>query len=378
MGPDRNVPLSGRSSRRPHPATSIDVEAPNLCKDYILGFCLSSLSIKRRGTSLVCAKVHSDEARRRVQDLVAQGRPPRDYVNWHRELIDNCRSVVGDEDRRIAGVARRLKESYGFSEPPSAIIVQNLRVLQELGILVSGVLSADAQVRNVDDEEDISGPSVDIGPSDVAVEHSAEPEIGIKILGVASGDREISSAKAATGVVPAVRGDSSLGKKSEESKSNGKDHSEGGEEFIAKADGKDTGKDENTKNTAGEGHGEAEDERKDDRSGKAENLSVDKGGSSPSNPEAAMRSKLWENTGTGPGGLLLNREYKQRVCGQCGGLISLHDAETRLASHYAGKQHTSLVSLREKLLEVSTYFFALLCVGLSLCRIVLLAVRGVG
>lgn len=316
LGADRDQPLSTKSSGPPQPPGIVDIEAPDICKDYLLGLCLSSLSIKRRGGLLVCTKVHSEEARSRFRDLLAQGRPPRDYVRWQHELIDNCRAIVSEEDRRISGAARRLKESYGFTEPPSAIIVQDLGVLQELGILLNGVLSADAQVRNVDEEEDADGLDQDMDRSAALRQEKSEPDLAIKIIGVDGGAKNEET-------TPVKR----------EKTENALDVSKEEREVKTSTLKEESGAPEN-----------------------APTLPSKKKEPPLSEAQELARSKLRDSTGVGPGGLLLNRDYKQRVCGQCGGLISLHDAETRLASHYAGKQHTSLVSLRDKLREVSFLF----------------------
>lgn len=68
-------------------------------------------------------------------------------------------------------------------------------------------------------------------------------------------------------------------------------------------------------------------------------------------PEQIM-NKFYE-TGQGPDGLMmLDRKQSLRVCACCGGFISLVDAESRLLSHYGGKSHHSLETLRKKVPEI--------------------------
>lgn len=308
LGPDRNK-IPGEDIRQGHPHV-VGYNDPQICKGYLLGLCLSTLSVKRGGCMMSCDKVHSDEARREFEDADRNGRAP-EKRRWQQDLADECRIVVNDEDRRIQAAAHRLKAAYGFEEPATAIIVKDLPVLQSLGLLVNGVPSATGESAS-DDEEDEKSPGLEgIAVLNAKVEGgdavgSGSTSMEIRIIGGESQDKNpVSPAHdsavkdQSSNAAPATSMDAAAGKEC-----------------------------------------------------KIEGLVTEeaKAATSPSASIAMPpRHRIGEAGRSGPGGLLLSKSYKQRVCGQCGGLFSLYDAETRLASHFSGKQHTSLVAVREKL-----------------------------
>lgn len=307
LGPDRNK-IPGEEVRQGHPHV-VGYSDPSICKGYLLGLCLSTLSVKRRGCLMSCNKVHSDEARREFEAADHNGCAP-EKRRWQRDLADDCRTVVNDEDRRIQAAAHRLKAAYGFEEPASAIVVKDLSVLQSLGLLVNGVPSSAVESES-DAEEDEKSPASD---------HVANTETKVSggdVVGSGANSMEIRI----------IGGQSSKNPVFPVHDSTVKDQSSGGARGTCM--GTSTGKESKIKNT---------------KSGDAKCSTA---------PTVASvlppRHHIGEDGRSGPGGLLLSKSYKQRVCGQCGGLFSLYDAETRLASHFSGKQHTSLVAVREKL-----------------------------
>lgn len=270
LGPERNkLPGTHASSG---PSVTLSYDDPSVCKDYLLNFCLSSLAIKHK--SFACNLTHSADALRQFKCA----RDARATRFWQQDLANSCRTIVDDEDRRIHGAARRLKESYGFPEPPAAIIVKDLGVLQELGLLVGGVEEKDEE-----DEEEVE-----------MVVEKKEEDTGIKVL---NGEEAKTKSEASA---------------------------------PERKEGENEGQDGLKKDGAGEGG----------KSGEA---------SAQAKPRRTFNGG---EDGVGPGGLLLNGDYKQRVCGQCGGLVSLYDAETRLVSHFTGQHHRSMVALRKKLREL--------------------------
>jgi RNA-binding protein Luc7-like 2 len=105
MGVDRNELPSNRSKK-----DTIQFDDPRVCKHYLLGLCPSLLTVKRRGDSGPCTNIHDDNLVKRFNDENAAGRV-RDVLRWQASLAQICRTIVADEDRRIQGVARRLKVS---------------------------------------------------------------------------------------------------------------------------------------------------------------------------------------------------------------------------------------------------------------------------
>jgi hypothetical protein len=113
-------------------------------------------SEKRRGYLVSYKKLHSEESLRRFRLADAKG-TVRETRRWPQDLAEACHVVVKDEDRRIPGVARRLKQSYGFEHQPSAIIVKDLSVLKSLGLLVDSIPTIDDEApRSEDDNEGVS------------------------------------------------------------------------------------------------------------------------------------------------------------------------------------------------------------------------------
>jgi LUC7 N_terminus len=314
LGVDRNK-LPGEEHEGGH---SVGYDDISLCKDFLLGLCLSTLSVKRRGYLVSCNKLHSDEALRQFRLADAKG-AVREKRRWQQDLAEACRVVINDEDRRIQGVARRLKQSYGFEEQPSAIIVKDLSVLQSLGLLVDGIPTVDDEaLRSDDDDEGASND--DASPRREGVESMGDKDGKVTGASVADGAMDIkilgrrsptSDGKIAGSAARALETSSAT---------------QNAREVFGKV------------NNTVEG-GDEEDET-------MVPLKVEVTAS------VFPRHSIGVDGGVGPCGLLLNKEYKQRVCGQCGGLFSLYDAETRLASHFSGKQHTSLVAVRAKLSDL--------------------------
>lgn len=312
LGPDRNK-LPGEDARLGHPQF-VGYSDPSLCKGYLLGLCLSTLSVKRRGYMMSCNKVHSDEARREFEEADRNGLA-HEKRRWQQDLADECRVVVNDEDRRIQGAAHRLKQTYGFEEPASAVIVRDLSVLQSLGLLVNGVPASMGAAASDDDEEGDS-PAPESTALTTAKEEGGDGT-------VVSGDTSME--------IRIIGGESAKKSESRGIDSDVRAHSS----RKTPATPLEAATETEIKNDAGSG-----DEDVKDAPALVESVAL------------LSKHRIGEEGGVGPGGLLLNKSYKQRVCGQCGGLFSLYDAETRLASHFSGKQHTSLVALREKLRQL--------------------------
>jgi hypothetical protein len=379
LGVDRN-----ELHRRRETPEVLNHSDPRVCKDFLLGLCLASLPDKRIGSDVPCDKVHSEQVLARFREDDKRGRV-RDKVVWQRDLAAACRAKVLDEDRRIQSIARRLKDMYGFNEPVNAIIVRDLSTLQSLGLLVGGV--GDNQDGSESDDEDlIDGDYIDHGRVRAEASHSDPPstslsgtfvlehgthdhvEPTIRVLNVSSGTAPDSPSGNASHpttcsraggtttqsdcskcnsneTAPIDSNSSDLGKSLKNSSTNLKESCPGATSSSHSAPatnalGRDSSSDHGSEMVSKEPP--AVDSS--DRCGEA---------SACNSSEVQNKSVLkGEWTGNGPGGLLLNREYKLRVCGQCGGLISLHDAESRLATHYSGKAHTSAVAVREKLRDL--------------------------
>lgn len=383
LGPDRDVLRT--ADRQSEEALRFDHQS--VCKDYLLGLCLSTLAFKRRGMADSCNKLHSDDLVEKFREADRSQQVPMKRA-WQQQLAASCRALVLDEDRRIQGIASRLKETYGFSEPARAIVVPDLATLQSLGILVNGVDAAKQDDELADESgSDASNPGDGDGDGDggrattpgTAVPRTdaslaSEEDLEIKILDSSSTTpssriTETSAVHAADkradpeATDPPSKSESTQlgpsppsGSTEEKQTSLSKTSQAGVPEAngsIVSAVGASQDKD-----------GETQAESQKDAN-KAE-LPVDedpplKPGNKPSSE--AKKPNNTERSGTesppglategvGPGGLLLKREYKLRVCGLCGGLFSLHDAESRLATHYAGKSHASAVRVRSKLSEL--------------------------
>jgi hypothetical protein len=375
LGVDRNELHPRRDS-----SERLRYDDPRVCKEYLLGLCLASLSDKRRGTEMLCERSHSEQVLRNFREDDERGRV-RDKIIWERALASACRAIVLEEDRRIQGIAHRLKDMYGFTEPLNAIIVKDLGTLQSLGLLADGVkfssdglLSEDEVLpENVNDAlapDTAEAAKAKSFETMHAVANPDNPERvneppQIKILNVTSDQRT-----------------EKVGRSSGDGVSSPSDREMSASDSCGSTD---EAPQESTKTNRGLGEGQ---EGKESRvevqtanatsqairlvpsEGPASKVESDvqepndvMGGDTESKQERdesessgvrfqPRRDGKFDVHGTGPHGLLLNREYKLRVCGQCGGLISLHDAESRLATHYSGKAHTSAVAVRQKLDEL--------------------------
>jgi hypothetical protein len=381
LGVDRN-----ELHPRREPAEVLNYSDPRVCKDFLLGLCPASLPDKRIGSDKPCDKLHSDQVLERFREDDLRGLV-RDKIIWQRDLAATCRSKVLDEDRRIQSIARRLKDMYGFSEPVNAIIVRDLKTLQSLGLLVGGL--GNIGDGSESDDEDLLGENIDLtrirteasrpDPSAktmtgiLAPDHGAHGPVEptIKILDVSSvpapdcpslnASRPTSSPCAAGPIFQSdyekcdvnenVLLDSNSADMAKSVKSSSTRLKEPCPSYTSPsrlAPATDTGV-LNASSDCGS-------EMVSNVPLVVDSLHSRGRASSFNSSEVQRKTRVLEGEwkGIGPGGLLLNREYKLRVCGQCGGLISLHDAESRLATHYSGKAHTSAVAVREKLSNLDT------------------------
>lgn len=379
LGVDRN-----ELHARQKPRDVIRYHDPKVCKHYLLGLCPSTLSIKHRQCGEICNKIHSDETVDQFRKDDTAGLV-REKVHWARDLASVCRAVVYDEDRRIQGIARRLKETYGFEEPPSAIMVRSIETLQALGLLIHGVSAAGAP--NSDGElEEGEVTAVNAVTDDGASDHdggkgaekntdeitvlntsvqgaSAGGKSGvddeIKILNVAptvaarseeanveNSHRDDAEKVDSPRILSAASADADKVARRSSSPESAKYSASSGSaasgSALSSGDGRSNSKQGGFIKAQEESTEENEQSTKDDSDAGHQELPK----------SVSPRRHIAESSGIGPDGLLLNKEYKLRVCGQCGGLISLHDAESRLSTHYAGKAHTSAVAVRSKLAEL--------------------------
>jgi RNA-binding protein Luc7-like 2 len=281
MGTDRNELPSAKREKK----DTIRYDDPRVCKHYLLGLCPSTLTVRRRGDAGTCSSIHDNILVKRFEEDKAAGRVP-DLLRWQTGLAQACRAIVADEDRRIQGVARRLRDTYGCEDDYRVLIVKGMDSLKALGLLDKNALPGN----NDDDRGDDGHPSADDDDKQEATTVSgvaANDEDGfeIKILSdVKGGDKK-------PGLVEGVSAEN----KAKEADS------------IAKQ-------------------------------------IVER----PLSP----RRRIAEKGGISEDGLSLEQAYKQRVCGACGGLLSLFDAQSRLLGHFGGKAHVHALLLRKKMTEL--------------------------
>lgn len=378
LGVDRNELHPRQKSR-----DVVKYHDPKVCKNFLLGLCPSTLAIKHRQCAEACDKVHNQDTVEQFRKDDAAGLV-REKGQWARDLASVCRAIVYDEDRRIQGIARRLRETYGFTEPASAIMVRGIETLQALGMLLKDITSAggsesegeveegEAAVRRLaervaarknleeeperdDAEFNVLNSPVPASTADAA--HVSDDEI--KILNVAQGGErntkhdknndanayspgKAMSENAATSPTPK---DENVGGKSSPDMvaTPGSPNSQGSKSILSSSSEHGALRRRSSEKAKVDSENV---EREANGTGDADNEQFE-----PAKP-VSPRRQIAEIGGIGPDGLLLNKEYKLRVCGQCGGLISLHDAESRLITHYTGKAHTSAVAVRSKLHEL--------------------------
>lgn len=146
LGPDRNGPLNTKRTRE-----HLDYRHPSICKHYILGFCPNDLYIKHRSEPGSCRQEHSDTAKAAFEKDQAAGRVRDERVRWMRALLNECRAVVADEDRKIRGHARRLQETYSAAGDLSGLMIRSFDTLKKLGMV-----SKNAKIKilsELDDED---------------------------------------------------------------------------------------------------------------------------------------------------------------------------------------------------------------------------------
>ncbi|KAI0564110.1 luc7-like protein [Gracilaria domingensis] len=176
LGVDRNGPLTDSANNEPP-----NYRDAKFCKHFLLGFCPNDLYIKQRSEPGSCRLEHSEAAKSTFEKDEAEGRVrEEEKFRWMRALLNECRAIVGEEDRKIRGQARRLQESYGCGGELSGLMIRNFDTLKKLGMV-----SQNAKVRilsEMDDNEHMSDDDFTVAHSsrdpsaDASVENHAKPE----------------------------------------------------------------------------------------------------------------------------------------------------------------------------------------------------------
>lgn len=405
LGADRNGPLTGASK---FPISYTD---PSVCKHFLLGFCPHDLHIKHRSEPGSCARQHPSAARLGFERDRDAGKLKGDVRRWTRDLLNECRAILEDEERKIRGHARRLQDTYKASGDLAGLMIKNFDTLKKLGMV-----SPDAKIKVLNEADDFEyGAGVD-NPEEsqeVAAEHvkgKVGDGVGVEVTTDKSSPRSVEKADHEDstsdheeigadddddddgnldgfGVIKVIPADGDNVKKpsakteeeedtTQPANTNAKSFSKTNNGLLkgasAMAEDSDTSREDgdqtNVKTTKN-----VEDFKDQKRKPNAESVSpVDRADRADdtktanrsrgrlgleegevSRPEPLDKMEEFYKKGVGPDGLLmLDRKQSLRVCACCGGFISLVDAESRLLSHYGGKSHHSLALLREKVAEL--------------------------
>lgn len=399
LGADRNGPLTGANK------SLISYTDPSICKHFLLGFCPHDLHIKHRSEPGSCARQHSSAAKLEYERDRDAGRLKGDVRRWTRDLVNECRVILEDEERKIRGHARRLQETYKAGGDLAGLMIKNFDTLKKLGMVSPNAKirvlnetedfedslgaeskeksedqdttrskeesednagrtddnnsprsvekadheesTSDHDVTGTDDDEDGDGDLDGFGVIKVipADGNSSEKSPGETGVDEETGKRMATNAKYASESNGANEKVFTASESSDSSDENGgkKDVST----TINKAEDQDRAKGDNTASISPISRVNKETVA----NGTHERPGLEEG--EVSRPEPVDKMEEFYKKGVGPDGLLmLDRKQSLRVCACCGGFISLVDAESRLLSHYGGKSHHSLALLREKVVEL--------------------------
>lgn len=131
LGPDRNGPLAATKVNKQPP----DYRDSNICKHFLLGFCPNDLYIKQRSEPGSCRFEHVEAAKIAFENDLNSGLVREEKLRWMRALVNDCRSIIADEDRKIRGQARRLQDSYTCGGDLSGLMIRDFDTLKKLGMV---------------------------------------------------------------------------------------------------------------------------------------------------------------------------------------------------------------------------------------------------